>query len=253
MNKKLIVANWKMNGNPKFIKEFFNVFTNYKINMDKGPEVVFCPPFPLLSMVKDFNLYKVGAQNCHDEQKGAYTGEVSSVLLNQLDIDYVILGHSERRQYYREDNNIVCKKASTAFDAGLLPIICVGETLAERENNIYQDVISKQIAESVPSNITAGKLVIAYEPVWSIGTGKVPKNEDILEVFSIIRKELSNNLSEDINQVRILYGGSVNASNCNLLKDIPYLDGYLVGSASLKPTEFYSLVQSVSYTKSPSI
>lgn len=244
MSKKLVVANWKMNGDPEFIQDYFNDFSNHDEN--SNVEVVFCPPFPLLSMIGNSHSYRIGAQDCHNAEKGAFTGEVSSALLKKLNVDYVILGHSERREYFKESNDLVCEKASTALNNDLLPIICVGETLEERENNTYQNVISTQIKESVPDNIEDKKLIIAYEPVWSIGTGKIPKNEDILEVFQIIREKLGNNPSiENIGNVRILYGGSVNSKNCDIIKDIPYLDGYLVGSASLKPTEFHILAKSL--------
>jgi len=245
MSKKLVVANWKMNGNIDFVKEFFNSFSEQQ---NRQVETVFCPPFPLIQTIQNYAKAKIGAQDCHHEEKGAYTGEVSSQLLSDFNVDYVIVGHSERREYHKETSGLVNKKASSAIKNGILPIICVGETLEERNNDTYKDVISTQIVESVPNHINADKLIVAYEPVWSIGTGKIPGNGDILEVFEIIREKLQDHLIDrdiDIDKVRILYGGSVNSGNCDTIKGISYLGGYLVGSASLKPAEFNVLVQSL--------
>ena len=247
MIKKLAIANWKMNGDLNFVKDFFaELSSNYQPH--DNTEVIFCPPHPLLMAMPQYlgSLYNVGAQDCHYQEKGAYTGDISPDLLQQLQVNYVIVGHSERRQYHFETDELVAAKAAAAIAHNLQPIICVGETDAQRSDGSYAKVIAEQISKSIPQNIASEKLIIAYEPVWAIGTGKVPVNQDILEVFAIIRETLFENFTESqINNIRILYGGSVNSKNCAILSEIPYLSGYLVGSASLKPKEFNDIINSL--------
>jgi len=225
-----------MNGSPEFISEFFN---DFQANDQDNVEAIFCVPSPLierLSVYKDSHNIKSGAEDCHYEVKGAYTGDISPELVSKLGADYVILGHSERRQYHFESDELVNKKVRASIANNLVPIICIGETEAEREQGVYKDVIKKQLLGSVPENISA-EYIIAYEPVWAIGTGKVPTNEEIAEVFELITEELPN--------AAILYGGSANGGNCDELSKIPNLAGYLVGSASLKPEEFSKIVNSL--------
>ena len=246
MPKKILVANWKMNGDKKFAKNFLSDFQeNIENDVNKYVELVFAVPFPLLGYVDHYHElnYKIAVQNCHHEVQGAYTGEVSPALLREFNITYAIVGHSERREYNHETNNLVAKKMQAALNYNITPIICVGETNAQREAGKYKEVVATQIRESVIKDCSNKEIIIAYEPVWAIGTGKVPNNEEITEIFALIKEQLKQ--KQNLSKVRILYGGSVNKDNCAMLNEVPYLDGYLVGSASLKPVDFSVITQSL--------
>ena len=249
MEKKLLVANWKMNGDLSSLTKFLKVFTNLDKKSLKLVDTVICPPSPLLSLMKPYikEGYDIGAQDCHHENKGAFTGDISPDLVKKLGANYCIIGHSERRNYHNESNEIVYKKVEAVLKNNLIPIICVGETYNERESNIYEEVISTQISRCVPKyDVSEDKIIIAYEPIWSIGTGKVPNNDNISNVFEIIRNQLrKNKLLNDAERVKVLYGGSVNEKNCDELKHIPNLGGYLVGSASLKAENFFKIAKSL--------
>ncbi len=207
-------------------------------------EVVVCPTFVALSdaikVVQGSNI-KVGAQNMHHQDSGAYTGEISPVSLQSMNIEYVILGHSERRQYFKESNEEINKKVEAALKNGLKPILCVGETLDEHENGTTFDIIAEQVKKCLigleQHNIE--NLVVAYEPVWAIGTGKTATKEDANEVIGFIRQQLKEVLNEKLSlNTRILYGGSVKSSNIKELMEMPEIDGALVGGASLNAVEF---------------
>lgn len=247
MSKKILVANWKMNGGIKFAKSFFNdLQSNIEDNLSNNLELAFAVPFPLLSCINNyanFN-YKLSAQNCHHQDQGAYTGEVSPYLLKDFAVDYIIIGHSERRAYNHETSALVAKKMQAAINCNIVPIICVGETNSQREAGEYIKIISEQIRDSVIQDCANKEIIIAYEPVWAIGTGKVPSNQEITEIFALIKQQLEQ--KKNISKVRILYGGSVNKKNCEKLNVIHNLDGYLVGSASLKPSEFAFIAKSLS-------
>ena len=234
--KKYAIANWKMNGDEKFLNNYFSeiaIDINLKVNL------VFCPPAPYIAsfakLLNQNNLH-AGAQDCHFEDKGAFTGDLSAPMLKDLAATYVILGHSERRQYQFETSELVAKKAITAQKHDLIPVICVGETLAQREDGSYQEVIKKQLEESISWQLNK-EFIIAYEPVWAIGTGVTPKFEQIKEVFALISAYQPN--------VSILYGGSVSSKNCDEFAKIENLSGYLVGSASLKASEFSKIALSL--------
>jgi triosephosphate isomerase len=184
---------------------------------------------------------KVGAQNMHHQDNGAYTGEISPVFLKAMNIDYVILGHSERRQYFGETNEEINKKLAAAFKHNLKSILCVGETLEQREQGITFDVIKEQVQKCLEGmqQFNLEELVVAYEPVWAIGTGRTATKEDANEVIAFIRQQLKVALSEELSQrIRILYGGSVKSSNIKELMEMPEIDGALVGGASLDAQEF---------------
>jgi len=245
--RKIIAGNWKMNNTPKEAVSFVNCLKG-KVSM-VNDEVVVCVPFVCIPAVKratEGSEIKVGAQNMHWEEKGAYTGEVSGAMLSDLDVDYVIIGHSERRQYFAETDESVNKKVHAAFKYGLKPIVCVGESLTQREQGVTEDLIRYQVKIALLGlNSTQVKnIVIAYEPIWAIGTGKTATSEQANEVCSIIRntiKELYGEETADI--VRIQYGGSVNAENATELFSMPDIDGGLVGGASLKPDAFEKIVK----------
>lgn len=216
---KIIVANWKMNGSQPFIQEFFRAWEKPN-NQNK---VIFCPPFPYILLVKQF-CSLVGAQDCHEQDQGAFTGNVSAKMLHDLGCLYVILGHSERRQYHQESNQLIQKKAENAQKNGLTPIICVGENLECRQSHQAIPTVLAQLAESLP---IAGDMIIAYEPIWAIGTGLTATTREIAEMHQAIADVYPN--------VPILYGGSVTADNAAEIMAISHVDGVLVGGASLKP------------------
>lgn len=208
-------------------------------------DIVVCPPLTLIDRaverVKGSKLV-IGAQDCHSQQSGAHTGDVSAEMLADIGARYVILGHSERRVSHGEDDEIVLAKAVAAHRAGLIAIVCVGETRHERDEGRAIEVVGGQLRESVPEGATSANLVIAYEPVWAIGTGLVPTNEQIEEVHAAIRQMLEERLGDDGHSVRILYGGSVKASNAEAIFGLRNVDGALVGGASLKASEFAGII-----------
>ncbi len=246
-NKKIIAGNWKMNG----LKNEAWQLTNSLLSKFETPdekhnfEMIICPPFQLLSEVSSMvegSPIKIGAQNCSDKLNGAYTGEVSPTMVKDIGADFVILGHSERRAYFGETNEIVASKAETALSQGLTPIICIGETLEQKENGSAQAVIENQFLNSVPANATADNIIIAYEPVWAIGTGKVATLQDIIDIHTKIREVAEKKLGTK--EVSILYGGSVKPSNAKEIFSLKDVDGVLVGGASLKADDFWEIAKS---------
>ena len=247
MRKRIVAGNWKMNKTPEQTKELINVLKPL-VGDEENTEVVFCPPFICLTTaieaVKGTNI-KIGAQNMYYEESGAYTGEVAPNMIKEAGCDYVILGHSERRAYFGETDEIINKKVLKAFEHDLMPIICVGETLQQREQGITEDLVRMQTKialKDVPAS-DAEKAVIAYEPVWAIGTGRTATNEQAQEVCGAIRKVLGEIYgSETAEKIRIQYGGSVNAGNAAELFAMPDIDGGVVGGASLK-ADFADIVK----------
>ena len=211
-------------------------------------EVVVCPPFICLPKIREITEgtnIKVGAQNMYFEEKGAFTGEISPIMLEKLNIDYVIIGHSERRQYFGETDETVNKKIKAAFEHNLIPILCVGETLDEKENDVTEEVVSKQVklALSGLREDEIEKLVIAYEPIWAIGTGKTASAEDADDMCGFIRNFIKETYSEVASEkIRIQYGGSMKPANVKELLTKENIDGGLIGGASLKATDFEQLV-----------
>ncbi|NTW72408.1 MAG: triose-phosphate isomerase [Eubacteriaceae bacterium] len=245
MRKAVIAGNWKMNKTIKGAKELIALLKD-KVNTDKV-EVVFCPTYTALSTaveeLKGTNI-KVGAQNMHWEDNGAFTGEISADMLLELGVEYVILGHSERRQYFNETDATVNKKFKKALKAGLIPIVCVGESLGEREADIQKKIVTDQViaAFNEIEASDAAKSIVAYEPIWAIGTGKTASSEQAEEVCRWVRETLDSLYGTETSQkVRIQYGGSVNASNVDELMGMENIDGALVGGASLKE-DFASIV-----------
>ena len=245
MRKPIIAGNWKMHKTIAEALEFVNEVKD-RVNNDKV-EAVICAPFTLL---KDLNQatkgtnIKIGAQNMHFEEKGAFTGEISPLMLKELDMDYVVIGHSERRQYFNETDETVNKKVLKALEVGIDPILCVGETLEEREAGNTKDVCKVQVEKALEnvSKEDLAKVVIAYEPVWAIGTGKTATSEDANDVIAYIREVVANLYGELANEVRIQYGGSVKPSNVAEIMNQSDIDGALVGGASLEANDYVELV-----------
>jgi triosephosphate isomerase len=245
--KPLIAANWKMYKTPAQAQEFMKNFLPLVANHERD-EIVVCPSFTSLSVVLAAATgagVAVGAQNMHFADEGAYTGETSPLMLKAIGATHVILGHSERRQYFAETDALINKKLQTALQHGLVPIVCVGEVLAERESGKTAEVLLRQtrgvLAEIAPD--AAAPIVIAYEPVWAIGTGKTATPEMAANAHEIIRTEVAKLLGNDVaGSLRILYGGSVKPENATTLMSEVEIDGALVGGASLDPQSFAKIV-----------
>lgn len=237
--RKIVAGNWKMNKTPSEAIELVNTLKPLVVNEDV--DVVFCVPaidiFEVMKATEGTDI-SVGAQNMYFEESGAYTGEISPSMLQEMGIKYVIIGHSERRQYFAETNETVNKKVKKAFEHGITPIICCGETLTEREQGVTIDFVRQQVKIAF-LDVTAeqaASAVIAYEPVWAIGTGKVATTEQAQEVCAAIRACIAEIYDEATAQaIRIQYGGSVSGANASELFSQPDIDGGLIGGASLKP------------------
>ena len=241
MRQKIAAGNWKMNGTSAALAELAEIA--HELPLD-GPTVVICPPFPLLfRAVETTDSIAIGAQDCHAEASGAFTGDISAEMIADAGASFVIVGHSERRDTHSETNSDVRNKAEAAHGAGLTAIICIGESLEDREANNTLDIIGGQLAGSIPNDVTATNTVIAYEPIWAIGTGKVPTIAQIIEVHDFIRAELADRFGNDIaSAVPLLYGGSVKASNAAAIFEAANVDGALVGGASLKAKDFTPII-----------
>jgi len=242
----LIAGNWKMNGTVASACALAQGILERIAAKPAGslPDVVLCPPAPLLSVVGGViadGAVKLGAQDCHPDTKGAHTGDVSAMLLAELGCRYVIVGHSERRADHGETDGLVQRKAAAAQSAGLIPIICVGETEKERDQGVTASVIARQMAGSVPAQSQAATTVIAYEPVWAIGTGRTPTVAEIEDVHSQIRR-LFDTAHDHGAELRILYGGSVKGSNASQVLVAKGVNGALVGGASLDLEDFWRIV-----------
>lgn len=249
MRRKVIAGNWKMNNDLQqsisLVKEIKNLLTNKNINCD----VVICPPFTSLNEVKNLiegSIIKLGAQNMFYEDSGAFTGEISAPMLKSVGCEYVILGHSERRTIFGEKDEMINKKVRKALSHQLKPILCVGETLEEREKDITEKVVKRQIEKGL-IDITPDEIlnvIIAYEPVWAIGTGKTATPQQAQEVHQFIRKLLTSMYSKDFAQlIPIQYGGSVKPENAKELLSQNDIDGALVGGACLKADSFIGIIE----------
>ncbi len=242
MRKKVIAGNWKMNKLAGECGEFIGRIIK-DIDTDEK-DVIICPTFlSLWQAVKSVEGTKVsvGAQNMHFEEKGAYTGEVSAEMIREAGCRYVIIGHSERRQYFAETDETVSLKIKKAYESGLVPIMCIGETLEARESGETFDVLRGQLENALKPITIDENIIIAYEPVWAIGTGKTATDEQAQEACGFIRDTLNGIVGDISSNIRILYGGSVNEKNVKALMAMPDIDGALVGGASLKE-EFIKLV-----------
>lgn len=248
MRKTLIAGNWKMNNDIEQSLKLIEGLKSLSDKFDNNVDVLVCPTFTSLYVVKevlkDSNI-KIGAQNMHFEDNGAYTGEISPVMLKKMEIEYVIIGHSERRQYFNETDETVNKKLKSALKYDIIPILCVGETLEQRENKIEKETVKNQIVKAYeniePSD--AVKIIVAYEPIWAIGTGKNATSEQANEMASFIRKCISEIYDKQLSdKVIIQYGGSVKGDNAKDILSQSDIDGALVGGASLKAEEFLKII-----------
>ncbi len=246
--KKLMAANWKMYKTPEQTREFFTNFLPMVAGHDRD-EIAVCTPFvclPSAVLAAKGSNVAIGGQNMHWEKEGAYTGETSTGMLLGVGCTHVIIGHSERRQYFGETDDTVNLKLKAALEAGLTPIVCVGEVLEEREANLTEDVLRRQCLRAFHaiSGKKAAKLVVAYEPVWAIGTGKTATPQMASEAHVIIRAEAAKAFGQEFaDGLRILYGGSVKPENVKTLMAEEEIDGALVGGASLDPKSFTAIVK----------
>jgi triosephosphate isomerase (TIM) len=248
VRKKVIAGNWKMYKTPDQTAAFFGDFLPL-VQTHTRDEIVICPPFVDLHTAVDAargSNVLVGAQNLHWAKEGAFTGEVSAPMLTAIRVTHVIIGHSERRQYFNETDDTVNRKLETALENGLTPIVCVGEVLEEREAGLTEDVLRRQCVRAFNgiSAKKAAKLIVAYEPVWAIGTGKTATPQMAADAHTVIRHEVGKSFGDDFaDALRILYGGSVKPDNATALMAEGEIDGALVGGASLDPACFATIVK----------
>jgi triosephosphate isomerase (TIM) len=251
MRTPMIAGNWKMNTTLDEAKILVNE-AREELNRIDSVEKVVCPPYislvPVLDIIRGTSV-KLGAQNLYFEEKGAYTGEISPLMLAGI-CEYVIIGHSERRQYFQETGEIISKKVISAIKHNIKPILCIGENLKDYETGRTREVVSQQLGSSLAGVDNATTLTVAYEPIWAIGTGKAATGKQANETIALIRSIISQKYGAKIAQeLRILYGGSVTASNIAEFVSQPDIDGALVGGASLKAKEFIGIVQLTSKTR----
>ncbi|QPC87776.1 triose-phosphate isomerase [Mesorhizobium sp. NBSH29] len=244
--RPLVAGNWKMNGTSAQLTELHSIGNGFMQGLDAETEALICVPATLLHRAAEI-LHRTpvmaGGQDCHGNISGAHTGDVSAEMLKDAGASHVIVGHSERRSDHNEDDATVHAKAQAAWRAGLTAVICIGETLSERESGTTLDILTRQISGSVPADATSKNAVIAYEPVWAIGTGLTPTKYDIAEAHAHIREHLHAALGAEASRMRILYGGSVKPSNAAEILGIVHVDGALVGGASLKASDFLGIAE----------
>jgi triosephosphate isomerase len=251
MRKQIAAANWKMNLTVDKAETLLDNILSADINLSEDQQAVFAVPFPYLQMaqqkINKENFY-IAAQNCYSKKSGAFTGEVSVEMLQSLNIQFVVIGHSERREYFMESNKFLAEKLSIALEYNITPIFCCGEPLSIRDAQTQNEFVAKQLEESlfIFSADDVQKIVIAYEPIWAIGTGKTATSEQAQEMHAHIRKILAAQYGKDVAEnISILYGGSVKASNAKEIFSQPDVDGGLVGGASLLADEFVTIIKSL--------
>lgn len=245
MRRKLAAGNWKMNGDATLLAELATLATQQGAN---APDILVCPPSPLLIpavAATAQSAIMIGAQDCHSATSGAYTGDVSAPMIKDTGASAVIIGHSERRAGHGETNADIRAKAEAAWAATLLPILCIGESEAERTGPDTLDIIARQLDASMPEGAAGDTLVIAYEPIWAIGTGRVPTLEQIIETHDMIRARLTARFGDEGDKIRILYGGSVKPGNAAEIFTAENVDGALVGGASLRAADFQPIIDAL--------
>ncbi len=246
--KKLIAGNWKMNGNTTdavHLVQEISALLNNEPDILQRADLLICPPFLHIETVRKAatnDAILMGAQDCARTSNGAHTGDISASMINDIGCEYVILGHSERRTGHKESDSLIAEKAKAAHGNNLISIICVGETAEERDQGKENDVIGTQLDQSIPDTATDNNIVIAYEPVWAIGSGKTASPEDVASMHAFIRAKLKDRLT-DGNTIRILYGGSMKPENAKALLSTPNVDGGLIGGASLKADQFIAIAK----------
>ncbi|MBM3554908.1 MAG: triose-phosphate isomerase [Alphaproteobacteria bacterium] len=242
--KKLVAGNWKMNGKRDEASRLAREIVAGAASL--AAELLVCPPFPLLGVAAaalEGSCVGLGAQDCHAKANGAFTGDIAPEMLAEAGCRYVIVGHSERRQYHGENDALVAAKARGAWRAGLKPIICIGETEAERDGGKTRARLMSQLSGSVPDEADPNRTVIAYEPVWAIGTGRTPTADQVADLHGFMRHFLKARFGAKADGFRLLYGGSVKADNASALMRLPDVDGALVGGASLKSADFLAIAR----------
>ena len=240
--KPLVAGNWKMNGATASVAELHGMIAGHGADSQAVCDLMICPPATLVALfAAQSGPIAIGGQDCHAKVSGAHTGDIAAEQLKDVGATAIIVGHSERRTDHGETDAIVKAKAEAAKRAGLVAIVCVGETEAERKGGVTLDVVGRQVRGSLPEGMTGATLVVAYEPVWAIGTGLVPTVADVAEVHGFIRAELVKLYGAEGEKVRILYGGSVKPSNAKELLSVPNVNGALVGGASLKAADFLAI------------
>jgi triosephosphate isomerase len=252
MRKQIAAANWKMNNTLEGGTQLLNDIISSRVEVNNNQSVIFAVPFPYLvsanqQLENSSNMF-VAAQNCHNKTSGAYTGEVSVDMLASINIQYCVVGHSERREYFSESNQLLAEKVDRCLSKGISPIFCCGEPLAIREENVQNDYVAVQLNESLfhLDGEAIQKVVIAYEPIWAIGTGKTATAAQAQEMHAHIRAVLANQFGEAVAaNISILYGGSVKGANANEIFSQPDVDGGLVGGASLVATEFIQIIKAL--------
>jgi triosephosphate isomerase len=252
MRKQIAAANWKMNLTFQEGEKLLDDILSASITLKNYQQVIFAVPFPYLLMtrseVEEDSNYFVAAQNCHQKKSGAYTGEVSAEMLHSLAIEYCIIGHSERREYFNETNSLLAQKIDICLEYSITPIFCCGEPLVIRDSGTQNQFVESQLRESLfhLSEDQLKKIVIAYEPIWAIGTGKTASTDQTQEMHAHLRSVLANQYTKQIaDEVSILYGGSVKANNAKELFACPDVDGGLVGGASLVATDFIEIIKAL--------
>jgi triosephosphate isomerase len=247
MRRKMAAGNWKMNGSSAALGVISELAAAHADSTDT--DIVICPPAPLLFRASELarsSALTIGAQDCHSAPSGAFTGDIAAPMIADTGATHVIVGHSERRDAYHESNSDVRAKTMAAWDAGLTAILCIGESAATREAGNTLDIIAEQLSGSVPDGTTGGNLVVAYEPVWAIGTGAVATTAQINEVHDFIRTRLIQRLGDEVGTaIRLLYGGSVKPGNATEIFQCANVDGALVGGASLKAQDFTPIIQAL--------
>lgn len=250
MRKKIVAGNWKMNTTPQQGLTLTKELIAQSKSVPETVELILIPPYTHLSEITKLvkgSRFQVGAQNCAQWEKGAYTGEISVSMLNAIGITHVILGHSERREFFGENSHSLLQKLQLVLSEGLQPIFCCGEKLEERESGKHFSVVQAQLSETVMqlNSEAIGRIIIAYEPVWAIGTGKTASSEQAQEMHAYIRKLISEQFGSNVaNNLSILYGGSCKPANASEIFAQPDVDGGLIGGASLKASDFIAIAQS---------
>lgn len=252
MRKQIAAANWKMNLTYQQGQELLDKILAEPVETKDNHEVIFGVPFPYLIMAKEkvANLknYHIAAQNCYNQKSGAYTGEVSVEMLNSIGIKHCIIGHSERREYFNESNQMLAEKLNLLLAAGMIPVFCCGEPLSVREEGTQNEFVEKQLEESL-FHLSADdikKIIIAYEPIWAIGTGKTATTEQAQEIHAHVRSVLEKKYGKEVaDEIPVLYGGSVKAGNAKELFSCPDVDGGLVGGASLVALDFVEIIKAL--------
>ena len=229
----IFIANWKLNGNSSFLKDYYE-----KLKVNSNNCTIICSPSIYLKSLKgnNENLF-CGAQEVSSFKHGAYTGELSALMLKDNNIDFCLVGHSERRQYFAETNNNVNIKSTNLIEENIIPVICIGETLDQKESNLTEEILSTQIRDSIPDSANYLNAIIAYEPVWAIGTGLTPTLDEINQVHELIK-----NFDNKLKNFKVLYGGSVKSTNSKEINSLNHVDGCLIGGASLKVEEFNIII-----------